>query len=787
MPILPQADYTCGNLRIRYQAPADRPQAWGLSILPAALADRAVAPREWLDSPAVKQLPAPWNQMRAWEVDPLVHVHVSGEAYSGGFAQGRSLRNSATTAGLAVRQHTKDEHGERTRFRTTLVAECGLVCTHELTVDAATGTATVQVSAQNPTDRPLTLEYLSAFSLGGLTPFACDDAAGRLWVHRFRSAWSAEGRHEARTVESLQLERSWTGHGVRSERFGQVGTLPVNGWFPVVGLEDRAAGVTWLAQLATPGTWNLEIYRRADQFALAGGGPDRLAGEWRHTLQSGESVSAPPAYLTVVAGSIDEACDRLVAAARQRAVCADIGASLDDARGRPHETPLHTPSRSDTPLHRGEPNGSASLRRTDPLSGGVPEGRGVSEKEAGSFATLRTIGIASDAAMPIVFNEWCTSWGKPTHDSIVALAGRLAGSGVKYLVIDDGWAERPGDAFQQNGDWKVNRKAFPGGLRATTEAIRKVGLVPGLWFEFEAVNPGSAAWNETSHLLHRDGVVLQVGPRRFWDFRDPWVHEYLAERVIARLRDDGFGYLKVDCNDSIGPGVDGPFSPGENLRQHLAGVQRFFARLRTELPDLVIENCSSGGHRLEPSMMALTAMSSFSDAHETTDIPLIAADLNRLVWSAQKQIWAVLRADDSRQRLSYSLAATFVGRMCLSGEVATLSAESWAFVREAMAMYQEAAPTIRDGVFRTTREGGESYLHPTGHQVVTIQAERKLVVVWHRFTGGAADFALTLPGNSRWKVIRQLDAGAVIHCERGQVRWQNIADWSGGVILLGDF
>lgn len=716
MPILTQAEYVIGDLRVRYQAPADRPAAWGLSILPAALADKTVAPREWLDAPAVRGLPAAWNQIRAWEVDPLVHVHVAGDAHPGGFAQGRTLRNSATTDSLAVRDHVRGTRDGRIVLRTTLTIAGGLICTHELIADEKSGVLEIRTSAQNPTDRPVTLDFLSAFSLGGLTPFAGDDANGRLRVHRFRSVWSAEGRHEERSVEDLHLERSWTGHGVRSERFGQTGSLPVNGWFPVVGLEDRVAGVTWLAQLATPGSWHLEVYRRADQLALGGGGPDRLAGEWRHELKPGESVAAPPAYLTVVAGGIDEVCDRLVAASRHRATS-----------GEDEET------------------------------------------------------------LPVIFNEWCTSWGHPTHESLVALAGRLAGSGVKYLVIDDGWAERPGDKFQQNGDWRVNRRAFPGGLRATTEAIRALELVSGIWFEFEVVNPGSDAWAETGHQLHRDGVPLQVGNRRFWDFRDPWVHDYLAGRVIARLRDDGFGYLKVDYNDSIGPGVDGLASPGENLRQHLAGVQRFFARLRTELPDLVIENCSSGGHRLEASMMALTAMSSFSDAHETPDIPLIAADLNRLVWSAQKQIWAVLQATDSRQRLAYSLAATFLGRMCLSGEVARLDAGAWAFVREAVAFYREVAPVIRDGEFRCVRSGVVSYQHPTGHQVVTIHdaAKRRLLVVWHAFASVGPEISISLPGTRPWRVVREFGGGPGPAVDHGTaLRWRKPAEWSGGVLLL---
>ena len=395
MPILTQAEYQIGDMLVRYQAPADRPEAWGLCLLPADRHDHAVAPREWLDSPAIRQLPSPWNQTRAWEVDPLVHAHLSGDVLPGAFSQGRTLRNSATTGQLTVVSHTREAlpHGA-VRLVTVVAHPRGLRCTHELVAKPGEGNVTIRVTTENAGSSPLTLDYLSAFSLGGLTPFASDDAAGQLWVHRFRSAWSAEGRLDSQPVEALLLERSWTGHAARSERFGQSGSLPVNGWFPWVALEDRGAGVTWAAQLATPGSWHLEVYRRADQLALSGGGADRLSGEWRKTLAPGESWSAPPARLTVCTGNLDAACDRLLAAAR-------------------------VPAQPQPP---------------------------------------------SEKNLPIVFNEWCTSWGNPTHASVVALADRLAGTGVRYLVIDDGWAERPGNHFQQNGDWRGEPRAFSRGF-----------------------------------------------------------------------------------------------------------------------------------------------------------------------------------------------------------------------------------------------------------------------------------------------------------------------------------
>jgi hypothetical protein len=63
----------------------------------------------------------------------------------------------------------------------------------------------------------------------------------------------------------------------------------------------------------------------------------------------------------------------------------------------------------------------------------------------------------------------------------------------------------------------------------------------------------------------------------------------------------------------------------------------------------------------------------------------------------QPQIWAVLRKTDTPQRLAYSLAATFFGRMCLSGEVHDFSHAQWKLTVSAMELYSCVYPIIRDG------------------------------------------------------------------------------------------
>jgi alpha-galactosidase len=509
----------------------------GLVLYPTALEERLAEKRLTLEGDAAIDAIPGAHATPANSVDPLVHVKLVGDAYAGGFSQGRTLRSSSSNLRFRLdRQDAAADH-----VRTHLVSDDGLRIEHVLAWnEGAPGALSVSTRFTNGSSEPVALELLTSFSFGGITPFDVADGGGRLRVHRFRSGWSAEGRLESVGLAELQLERSWGGGALFSERFGQVGSMPVRGWFPFVALEDTEAHVVWGAQIAWAGSWQLEVARQHDDVTLSGGLADRELGHWIKTVAPGEELVSPPATIACVAGSLADCCDRLVSA---QVAAADAHPAVE-------------------------------------------------------------------ADLPIVFNEWCTTWGSPTHDGVVAIADRLQGTPVRYLVIDAGWYKPDGGSWNNaHGDWVPNAAQFPDGLGATAAAVRERGLVPGLWFEMETVGQASASYGDVEHLLHRDGVPIGSAVRRFWDLTDPAVHEVLAERVIGTLRDAGFGYIKVDYNETIGLGSDDADSLGEGLRRHVLGVHSFFERMRDELPDLVIESCSSGGHRLEPSMLARSAMS----------------------------------------------------------------------------------------------------------------------------------------------------------------------------------
>ena len=339
-----------------------------------------------------------------------------------------------------------------------------------------------------------------------------------------------------------------------------------------------------------------------------------------------------------------------------------------------------------------------------------------------------------EQGVPTSFNEYCATWGLPTQQKMLNFADVAKQFGVKYLVIDAGWC-KAGNEQAGNGEWEPDLTIFPD-MKEMNHRIREMGMVPGIWFEMEVTTKGSAFFESAydDMKLKRGGRVIKVnGERSYWDFRRTDVQEHLYRKVIAFLKEYGFGYIKVDYNANTGAKVDGADSGAEGLREHLAAVKAFFERMKAEIPDLVIENCASGGHRLEPQMMGVSAVSSFSDAHEAVEIPYIAASLHKLMLPAQELVWAVLHEDDSDQRFVYSLAATFLGRVCLSGPIDKLTDHQRALTAQAMAFYAKLEDVLINGDSHLYGNRGNNTRYPTGTQVLVRRTDRQMMVVCHAF------------------------------------------------------
>lgn len=578
-------------------------------------------------------------------MDFAIQFKVRGDGFGGHFINGISMAQSESVqkCKLVFRDEDKSVYNSSDGYKITAyhikkngVYECYTVF-------------------ENNSDYTATLEMISSFCLENINADV---------LHRVTSFWSAEGKLLSQRLTELNMEPSWSGHGIRIEKFGQTGSMPVRKWFPFAALENSLTNVFTGVQLYCPSSWQIELFRYKEPLTLAGGLADFDCGHWCKNIKPGESFTTPKAVIAQ-AGDLETLCDKLVKA----------------------QNPDISPT---------------------------------------------------DADLPVIFNEYCTSWGNPTVETLEKIARKLQHSGIKYLVIDSGWYKEQGKNWWETiGDWNESRELFPQGVKKVCDMIKSYGLIPGIWFEMENAAALSEIYSKTDYLLSRFGVPINVAEHRFLDLRKKRCVNYLDKKVIDFLRDNGFGYLKVDYNENIGVGCDGAESLGEGLRQYALASQNYFKRIKAQLPELVIENCASGGHRLEPSTMELCSMASFSDAHECKSIPIIAANLHRVIKPSQSQIWAVLRADDDIYRTYYSLISGFLGRLCISGEIFDLPAENWQIALEAVKFYAEIKHIIKDGFTEIIECNVEDYSKPEGYQIVLRKAGCEELLTVHTFENGA--------------------------------------------------
>ncbi len=304
---------------------------------------------------------------------------------------------------------------------------------------------------------------------------------------------------------------------------------------------------------------------------------------------------------------------------------------------------------------------------------------------------------ASDNDMPIIYNEFLYTHGEPTFEKEIKQLPFLKDLGVKYFVIDDGWYCDLQKKRNFLGDWETDKQRFPSGLKGFSDECKKFGIKSGIWYEFENVTEGAPICENKNLFLTFDGNIIKHENRMFLDFRKKETIDFLKEKVIDLMKKEDIGYVKIDYNENIGLGVDGTESYCQGLREHMECVIDFYREIRKELPDLIIETCSSGGMRHEPLFLTLGDMVSFSDFCENPMGAVCACDLHRVLLPSQMQVWAYLDKSFSAERVYYALAEGLLGRLCLSGDIAELSSEAKSIVKAGCEFYEKIKFIIKDG------------------------------------------------------------------------------------------
>lgn len=224
----------------------------------------------------------------------------------------------------------------------------------------------------------------------------------------------------------------------------------------------------------------------------------------------------------------------------------------------------------------------------------------------------------------VQYNHWYAYYGDIDEDRLFAEAEHAAAMGCEVFVIDDGWflGRRPDSYYQGWGNWHEDPAKFPHGLRAFGDRVRGLGMTFGLWVEPErADDSGELARAHPDWIATRHGEpVSRPGPSGAEGVHlclgNPEVQRWMADEMIRVVHEYGVDWLKWDYNIGYGLGCDAADHGHQATDGHYAhtlGLYWVFERLREACPDLVIENCASGGHRVDLGTLRHTHTNWVSD------------------------------------------------------------------------------------------------------------------------------------------------------------------------------
>jgi len=223
-----------------------------------------------------------------------------------------------------------------------------------------------------------------------------------------------------------------------------------------------------------------------------------------------------------------------------------------------------------------------------------------------------------DKPRPTYLNTWEAAYFDVNEDKVLTLADKAVDIGVDMLVLDDGWFEGRNDDTSSLGDWRADKERFPSGIPSLAKRVKAKGLKFGIWFEPEMVNPESDLFRDhPDWVLQVPGRKSSLGRNQLTlDLSRKDVQDYLYGQIDDILSCGDIDYVKWDMNRNMTE-VGSQALPKNRQREvshrYILGLYSLLRRLVAAYPDVLFENCASGGNRFDLGMLSFMPQGWISD------------------------------------------------------------------------------------------------------------------------------------------------------------------------------
>lgn len=487
---------------------------------------------------------------------------------------------------------------------------------------------------ENKSSEPFTLEYLTSFASYGMS------ADTTSWEESCRlyiphNTWHGEFQWRVNTVGELGLSKL-NNSSLKRLSYLQAGSWSSSEYLPMAVFEDTGVQNSVFWQIEHNGSWYWEMSDvPGGGLYLQVGGPNSNQHQFWKVLHENEVFESVPVAVGAVQGGFDEAIGMLTRYRRR-------------------------------------------IRRPN----------------------------TDNEKLPVIFNDYMNClMGNPSEDRLLPLIDAAADAGCEYFVIDAGWyTDKMGgdeDWWASIGVWEESKRRFPHGLSRVTRHIREKGMIPGLWVELEGIGPECSLADTLPDdwFFQIRGKRVRQHNRFQLDYRNPEVRAF-ARGVLDRLiREYDLGYFKIDYNINAGLGTDlGCDSPGEGLLDHNRAVLAWLDELFVAYPDLVIENCASGGMRMDYAMLQRLSVQSVSDQTDYRQYACISAMASTGATPEQGAVWSYPSGSGDEEEAVFNMVNVMLARVHQSGFLNRLPAKSLERVKEGIQCYKSIRHHIPSGV-----------------------------------------------------------------------------------------
>lgn len=397
-----------------------------------------------------------------------------------------------------------------------------------------------------------------------------------------------------------------------------------------------------------------------------------------------------------------------------------------------------------------------------------------------------------DQIRPVVLNSWEGTYFDFDEKKILKMIDDAAILGIELFVLDDGWF---GNKYPRNhdnaglGDWQVNKKKLPRGIKYLAEYAHKKGLKFGIWIEPEMVNPKSELTDNHPDWIVKSGNREKPTERTQWilDLSNPLVQEFVYKSVDNLLSESShINYIKWDANRYV-TNAGSEHLPKDRQShfwiEYTKGLYNVYERLRAKYPELLMQQCSSGGGRID--FGALKYHDEFWTSDDTNPSHRIFIQHGTNIFYPSIATGAHVSANPNHQTgmynsLKFRFDVAMSGRLGMELQPADITGSEYDFAKKAIENYKYIRNTVQMGdLYRLV-----SPYNDTGWpSLMYVSKDKKQAVLFVynlKFQSPTAFFETQLKGldtNKNYK-IEELNA-----VENKNLFWGNLKSFTGDYLM----